>query len=138
CARASSAHAATFAKHLIELRLGIAVAAMAPNIATVYRRPLRLDGQLFLAISQSGRSDDLVEAAAMARRAGALTAAFVNATGSPLAAACEFVLPIGAGPELSVAATKSFVATLAALLRFVASWADDDRLPPALDRLPER
>ena len=63
CARGSSAHAATFAKHLIELHLGIPVAAMAPNIATVYRRPLRLGGQLFLAISQSGRSDDLVEAA---------------------------------------------------------------------------
>ena len=138
CARGSSAHAATFAKHLIELQLGIPVAAAAPNIATVYGQRLRLDGQLFLAISQSGRSDDLVETAAMARRAGALTAALVNATDSPLAAACDIVLPIGAGPELSVAATKSFVATLAALLRFVASWADDDRLPAALDRLPGR
>ena len=138
CARGSSAHAATFAKHLIELHLGIPVAALAPNIATVYRRPLRLEGQLFLTISQSGRSDDLVEAAAMARRAGALTAALVNADDSPLAAACEFVLPIGAGPEFSVAATKSFVATLAALLRLVASWADDERLPEAIDRLPDR
>ena len=138
CARGSSAHAATFAKHLIELNLGIPVAAMAPNIATVYRRPLHLENQLFLAISQSGRSDDLVEAAVMARQAGALTAAFVNAADSPLAAACEFVLPIGAGPELSVAATKSFVATTAALLRLVAAWTDDDRLPDALDRLSER
>jgi glucosamine--fructose-6-phosphate aminotransferase (isomerizing) len=138
CARGSSAHAATFAKHLIELNLGIPVAAAAPNIATVYGQRLRLDGQLFLAISQSGRSDDLVETAAMARQAGALTAALVNATDSPLATACDIVLPIGAGPELSVAATKSFVATLAALLRFVASWADDDQLPAALDRLPER
>jgi glutamine---fructose-6-phosphate transaminase (isomerizing) len=138
CARGSSAHAATFAKHQIELRLGIPVAAMAPNIATVYRRPLRLDGQLFLAVSQSGRSDDLVETAAMARDAGALTAAFVNTSESPLSAACEFVLPIGAGPELSVAATKSFVATLAALLRLVAAWSGDERLPDAIDRLPER
>ena len=138
CARGSSAHAATFAKHQIELQLGIPVAAMAPNIATVYRRPLRLDGQLFLAVSQSGRSDDLVETAAMARDAGALTAAFVNTSESPLAAACEFVLPIGAGPELSVAATKSFVATLAALLRLVAAWSGDERLPDAIDRLPER
>jgi glucosamine--fructose-6-phosphate aminotransferase (isomerizing) len=138
CARGSSAHAATFAKHLIELRLGLPVAAMAPNIATVYRRPLRLEGQLFLAISQSGRSDDLVEAAIMARHAGALTAAIVNAVDSPLAAACEFVLPIGAGPELSVAATKSFVATLAALLRLAAAWTDDGRLPEAIGRLPER
>ncbi|MBV8494803.1 MAG: SIS domain-containing protein [Alphaproteobacteria bacterium] len=138
CARGSSAHAATFAKHLIELHLGIPAAAMAPNIATVYRRSLRLDGQLFLVISQSGRSDDLVEAAAMARNAGALTAAVVNDAASPLASTCEFVLPIAAGPELSVAATKTFVATLAAVLRLVAVWTEDERLSRALDRLPER
>src|SRR6266480_1575092 len=54
CARGSSAHAATFGKHLIERHLGIPVAAAAPNIASVYRQQLRLDGQLFLAISQSG------------------------------------------------------------------------------------
>ena len=138
CARGSSAHAATFLKHQIERRLGIPVAAAAPNIATVYRQRLRLQGQLFVAISQSGRSDDLVETTAMARQAGALTAAFVNAEGSPLAAACEYVLPIGAGPELSVAATKSFVATLAACLRLAAAWTDDTGLQRALERLPPR
>jgi glucosamine--fructose-6-phosphate aminotransferase (isomerizing) len=138
CARGSSGHAATFAKHLIERRLGIPVAAAAPVIATAYRRDLRLDGQLFLAISQSGRSDDLIEAAASARRAGALTAALVNEAGSPLAAACDIALPIGAGPECAVAATKSFVASLSALLRLVALWAEDGALRGALDRLPAR
>lgn len=138
CARGSSAHAATFAKHLIELYLGIPVAAAAPNIASVYHRKLRLRDQLFLAVSQSGRSDDLVANAAMAREAGALTAALVNDAASPLAAACEFVLPLGAGPERSVAATKTFVASLAALARLVACWTADDRLPAALDRLPQR
>ena len=139
CARGSSAHAATFGKHLIERHLGIPVVAMAPNIATVYRRPLRLSGQLFLAISQSGRSDDLVESAVMAKNAGALTAALVNATDSPLAAACDIVLPMAAGPECSVAATKTFIASLAALLRLVALWNDaDGDLPAALDRLPDR
>src|SRR5258708_6486830 len=78
CARGSSAHAASFAKHLIELHLGIPVAAAAPNIASVYHRRLRLKDQLFLAISQSGGSQDLVESAAMARAAGALTVALVN------------------------------------------------------------
>ena len=75
CARGSSAHAATFAKHLIERYLGIPVAAAAPNIATIYHRRLALKDQLFLAISQSGSSDDLIEAAAAARAADALTAA---------------------------------------------------------------
>src|SRR5438067_363528 len=139
CARGSSAHAATFGKHLIERHLGIPVAAMAPNVATVYRHPLRLSGQLFLAISQSGRSDDLVESAAMAKAAGALTVALVNVTDSPLAAACDIVLPIEAGPERSVAATKTFIASLAALLRLVALWSEDDStLPAALERLPDR
>lgn len=138
CARGSSAHAATFAKHLIELHLGIPVAAAAPNIASVYRRKLRLDGQLFLAISQSGRSDDLVETAAMARAAGALTAAIVNVADSPLAACCDIVLPMAAGPERSVAATKTFVASLGAALRMVAFWTGDARLAGAVDRLPER
>jgi len=138
CARGSSAHAATFAKHLIELYLGVPVAAAAPNIASVYRRPLDLKGQLFLAVSQSGRSDDLLANADMARQAGALTVAVVNDPESPLAEVCDSVLPIGAGPERSVAATKTVVASLAVLLRLVARWTDDQRLPDALDRLPER
>src|SRR4249919_3999246 len=88
CARGSSAHAATFGKHLIERHLGIPVSAVAPNIATVYRQRLHIKGQMFLAISQAGRSDDIVESVALAREAGALTAALVNDTGSPLAKAC--------------------------------------------------
>jgi glutamine---fructose-6-phosphate transaminase (isomerizing) len=138
CARGSSAHAATFAKHLIERYLGIPVAEAAPNIASVYRRELQLRDQLFLAISQSGASDDLVESAAMARTAGALTAALVNDARSPLAAACDIVLPMAAGAEHSVAATKSFISSLAALLRIVAQWTDDAVLRSACDRLPER
>ncbi len=138
CARGSSAHAATFAKHLIERHLGIPVAAAAPNIATIYHRPLVLSDQIFLAISQSGLSDDLIECARMARAAGALTVALVNAAESPLAAACEIVLPIAAGPELSVAATKTFVASLAAALRLTASWTGDRAMRRACERLPER
>src|SRR6266481_1000288 len=74
-------------------------APAAPNIASVYHRKLHLKDQLFLAISQSGKSEDLVESTAMARAAGALTAALVNTPESPLAAACDIVLPIGAGAE---------------------------------------
>ena len=138
CARGSSAHAATFGKHLIERYLGLPVGAAAPSITTVYRQPLRLAGQLFLAISQSGSSDDLVEHATAARQAGALTAALVNVTDSPLARACEFVLPMGAGPELSVAATKTFIASLAAVMRLTAVWTEDPALQAALDRLSDR
>jgi glutamine---fructose-6-phosphate transaminase (isomerizing) len=138
CARGSSAHAATFGKHLIERHLGIPVAPAAPNIVTVYRQRLRIKDQLFLAISQSGRSDDLVEFTTMARGEGALTVSIVNDPGSPLAEASEIVLPMNAGPELSIAATKSFVATLAVLLRLTALWANDRALSGALERLPDR
>ncbi len=137
-ARGSSAHAAAFAKHAIERFLGIPVAAAAPSIVTVYHRDLKLKDQLLLAISQSGRSDDLIEQTRSARRAGALTVAAVNATDSPLAKESDIVLPIDAGPELSVAATKSVIATLAAVLRLTAEWADNDALAAALPRLPER
>jgi glutamine---fructose-6-phosphate transaminase (isomerizing) len=138
CARGSSAHAATFAKHLIERHLRIPVAAAAPVVATVYKRDLRLKDQFVIIVSQSGRSDDLIEQARSARRAGALTAALVNKVDSPLAHACEFVLPIGAGTEESVAATKSFVASLSALLRLTAHWTGDRGLDAALERLPDR
>ncbi|TDX66615.1 glutamine--fructose-6-phosphate transaminase [Methylosinus sp. sav-2] len=138
CARGSSAHAATFAKHLIERGLGLPVASAAPNITSVYGGALRLDGQFFLAISQSGGSNDLIEQAAAARRSGAVTACLVNEVESELAAQCEFVLPMAAGPEFAVPATKTFIASLAALARLVALWSQDRALEDALARLPER
>jgi glutamine---fructose-6-phosphate transaminase (isomerizing) len=138
CARGSSAHAATFGKHLIERHLGIPVAAAAPNIATVYGRQLRLKDQLFLAISQSGMSDDIVEAARAAKSSGALTVCILNEVASPLAAACDIVLPMAAGPELSVAATKTFITSLAALLRLTARWTKDAAMEQAVGRLPQR
>ena len=138
CARGSSAHAATYGKHLIERTIGAPVAEAAPNIASVYGRRLALKDQLFLALSQSGKSDDLIEMALSARSAGALTVAMVNATDGPLTRACDIVLPIGAGPELSVAASKTFVATLSALQRLVAAWTGDAAFARAIDALPER
>jgi glutamine---fructose-6-phosphate transaminase (isomerizing) len=138
CARGSSAHAATFAKHLVERHLGVPVAAAALNIASVYHRSLDLRDQMLLVISQSGRSDDLIETSAMARAAGAITAAIVNDLTSPLAQTAEIVLPLAAGPELSVAATKSFVASLAALLQLVATWTGDRAMAAACARLPNR
>ena len=139
CARGSSAHAATFAKHLIERHVGIPVAAAAPNIATIYRRPLRLRGQLFLTISQSGSSDDLIEMTSAARAAGALTVAHrQRCRRVPWPPSSEIVLPMAAGPELSVAATKTFIASLAAVLRLAAQWAGSDKMLRACERLPDR
>jgi glucosamine--fructose-6-phosphate aminotransferase (isomerizing) len=138
CARGSSAHAALFGKGLIERYLGIPVADASPSVVTVYRRGLRLDGQVFVAISQSGRSDDLIESALSAKHCGALTVAIVNDTESPLASASDVVLPLAAGKESSVAATKTFVASLTVLLRLVACWSGDAAMMAALETLPHR
>lgn len=138
CARGSSANAASFGKHLIERYTGIPVAAAAPSIVTLYRQRFDLNGQLFLSISQSGRSDDLVECATVARNSGAFTVSILNDTDSPLAASSDLVLPMGAGPELSIAATKTFIGSVGALLYLVASWTGLGAMGEALERLPER
>jgi len=138
CARGSSANAATFGKYLIERHLGIPVADAAPSIMSVYRRGLMLEGQLFLAISQSGRSEDLIESASRAKSSGAITVALVNDTNSPLAAACDIILPMEAGAERSIAATKTFVSSAAALLSLVATWTNDPEMMAAVARLPDR
>ena len=138
CARGSSAHAAAYGKHLIERYLGIPVSPAAPSITSVYRGHLHLRDQLVLAISQSGRSDDLIAFAESARKAGALTVAVTNDPASPLASTSDIVLPISAGAEMSVAATKTFVATATTLLRLTAAWAGDARFAAALQRLPQR
>lgn len=138
CARGSSAHAATFAKHLV--RTPPWCTRRRRCAQRCYRVPpwLHLQDQLFVTVSQSGCSDDLIETAAMARAAGAVTAAIVNEVNSPVAKASEFVLPLAAGPELSVAATKSFVASLAALLQLTAAWTGDAAMMKAGARLPDR
>jgi glutamine---fructose-6-phosphate transaminase (isomerizing) len=138
CARGSSGHAALFGKGLIERHLAIPVADAAPSVVSVYRRGLRVDGQVFIAISQSGRSDDLVESAVSAKESGALTIAIVNDTESPLASASDIVLPLAAGEESSVAATKTFIASLAVLLRLVACWSEDAAMMDSLETLPRR
>lgn len=135
-ARGSSSHAARFGKYLIETRLGIFTAASAPSVATLYKTPMKLDGALFLSVSQSGRSPDLVVQAEAAKAAGAMTVALVNDVESPLAKVSDCVVPLGAGAETSVAATKSFITSLTALAQLVATWAGDTALTDAMERLP--
>lgn len=137
CARGSSDHAATFAKYLFETRLGLVTASAAPSVSSVYGARQDLKDALFLAISQSGRSPDLVAAARAAKEAGALVVAAVNDEGSPLAQSADFTLPLRAGEEKSVAATKSYIASLAALVHLACEWSRDSELRAALARLPD-
>ena len=136
-ARGSSDHAATYAKYLVETQARVLTASCAPSVNSIYLARQDLRGCLLLAISQSGRSPDLLASARAAREAGATVVALVNAEGSPLAALAEHTFPLCAGPEHSVAATKSFLASLAALLHLVAAWTDDAVLLDALRGAPD-
>jgi glucosamine--fructose-6-phosphate aminotransferase (isomerizing) len=136
-ARGSSDHAATFARYLIERRTGVLTSSVSPSIASIYGAMPDLSDMVALAISQSGRSPDLIAAADQARAKGALIVAMVNDEESPLAAMADCAIPLAAGPERSVAATKSFIASLAAILGLLAAWTGDPAIDSALASLPE-
>jgi glutamine---fructose-6-phosphate transaminase (isomerizing) len=135
-ARGSSDHAALYLKHLVELKLALACASLPPSTASLYHAPLKLVGAAAIAISQSGRSPDIVAMQRAAKDQGATTIAFVNDEASPLARSADALLPLHAGPERSVAATKSMIASLAAGVSLVAHWSDDGELLASLARLP--
>ncbi len=138
CGRGSSGHAGVYLRYLIETRCGLAVSASAPSVVTSYCRSPRMDGALFITISQSGRSPDLIAATRAARQGGALTVAIVNDVASPAAVAADLVLPIEAGPERAVAATKTVVNSLVASAALIAGWSGDGALTRGLAALPLR
>ena len=138
CGRGSSGHAGVYLRYLFEARLGMLASAAAPSVVTAYQRHPDMRDALFVVISQSGRSPDIVAATKAARKFGALTLAIVNDEHSPAAAEAELVLPIGAGAEHSVAATKSVVLSMIAGARLVATLARDDDLNEGLQHLPLR
>jgi glucosamine--fructose-6-phosphate aminotransferase (isomerizing) len=138
CARGSSDHAASYGKYLIETELGRPVASVGPSIASVYqRRPLELGDCLFVTVSQSGRSPDLLRLTEVARAGGALVVGFINDERSPLAERCDLALPLCAGAETSVAATKSFLLSGLAFLQLVAHWSGAPALTQAVAELPD-
>ena len=136
-ARGSSDHAATYIKYAVELLAGIPVASVGPSIASIYHRPLKLGQAACLGISQSGRSPDGVEMMRSATAGGALTVAITNMPDSPMAQASSHCLPLQAGEEKSVAATKTFVCSVLAGLSLLAECRQDPALQAAVAALPE-
>lgn len=136
-ARGSSDHAACYAKYLLETRTGLVTSSSGPSIVSVYHTEMQLEASLCLLISQSGASPDLLAVAEAARKAGAFVVALVNVADSPLASLANEVVELRAGPETSVAATKSFIGSLTAVLQILSHWLEDDELKAALHRAPE-
>ena len=138
CGRGSSGHVGVYLRYLFEARLGLLASSAAPSVVTAYHRPPDMRDALFVVVSQSGRSPDIVAVTQAARKFGALTLAIVNDANSPAAIASELVLPIGAGVERSVAATKSVVLSMIAGAWLVATLARDEGLNESLKQLPLR
>ena len=136
CARGSSDHAATYAKYLIEASTGVLTSSAAPSVSSIYESQGDMRGVLFIAISQSGKSPDLLTATENAKQGGALTVALCNSADSPLMQLVDVPVPLHAGPETSVAATKSYIASLSAIAQLVAHWTDDQALLRALPDTP--
>ncbi|MDL2355976.1 MAG: SIS domain-containing protein [Pseudomonadota bacterium] len=136
-ARGSSDHAANYCAYLIMARMGRIVASLPMSLVTLHKSPLVTRDTLTIAISQSGQSPDVVEPIRYFRDGGATTVALVNDIDSPLAQAAEWAMPLHAGREQSVAATKSFIASLVAGARLVAQWQNDPELTDGLAALPE-
>ncbi len=135
-ARGSSDHAAHFMAYLIMARMGRLVTSLPMSLVTLYQSKIQCQGLVSMAFSQSGQSPDLIAPMRYFTDGGATTAAFVNDPSSPLARSSQWVFPLHAGAEKSVAATKSFIAQLVAGARVVAAWQDDATLKHALSQLP--
>ncbi len=138
-ARGSSDHAAAYLAYLVMSRTGQLVTSLPMSLLTLYRAPVASSGLLAITVSQSGRSVDLIEPMQMFREAGATTVALVNDAASPLAQTVDWCMPLHAGAEQSVAATKSFICSLVAAARLSAHWpqGEHEDLLQALERLPE-
>jgi glucosamine--fructose-6-phosphate aminotransferase (isomerizing) len=136
-ARGTSDHAAIHLRYLFETELGVPAGLAAPSITTIYGARIRWQHGLVIAVSQSGRSPDLIAVVDAARAGGATTIAIANDAGSPLAASAAHVIDCRAGEEVAVAATKSYVAQLAAGAALVAALRPEGAIARALPEMPD-
>jgi len=136
-ARGTSDHAALYAQYLFQYLNGIPVALATPSLYTLYGASLRLEQTLVIGISQSGESPDIVEVVAQARAAGALTVGVTNHEMSLLANTAEYTLLCHAGPERSVAATKTYTTTCLVLAMLSAFMLGGEALQESIERIPD-
>jgi glucosamine--fructose-6-phosphate aminotransferase (isomerizing) len=136
-ARGTSDNAGRYAQYLLSIQAGLPVALAAPSIHTLYDVAPKLSRALVIGISQSGQAEDVRRVVADARAQGALTVSITNDDESPLARAAAYHLPLLAGDEIAVAATKTYTAQLTAIAMFVAALVDKSELSAALLNLPD-
>jgi glucosamine--fructose-6-phosphate aminotransferase (isomerizing) len=135
-ARGTSDNAARYAQYLFGAHNRLGVGLAIPSLFTLYERPPRLERALTIGISQSGQSPDVVAVVEETRRQGGATVSITNDLGSPLAAASETCIPIAAGEERSVAATKTYTNQLLALAMLSTALSSDERRSDELEQVP--
>lgn len=136
-ARGTSDNAARYGQYLLGSHNRLPVALATPSLFSVYREPPALRGALVAGISQSGQSKDIVAVLAEGRRQGVPTLAITNHPDSPLAGQADFVLPVHAGEERAVAATKTYTAQLAALALLSCALGEDGERLAVLEQIPQ-
>ncbi|MDQ2065271.1 SIS domain-containing protein [Xinfangfangia sp. CPCC 101601] len=136
-ARGSSDHAATYLKYAAELLTGRPVASIGPSVASIYGRSMSLGSAACIGISQSGQSPDIVQMMQTAHQGGAVTLAITNHADSPMGRGASHCLPLHAGEEKAVAATKTFINSVLAGLCLLADWQEDAALQQALAEAPK-
>jgi glucosamine--fructose-6-phosphate aminotransferase (isomerizing) len=136
-ARGSSDNAGRYAQHVFGLLCGLPVALATPSLLTLYHTPVRLQNTLVIGISQSGASPDIRAVIEDARRQQQPTVVITNNTDSPLAQLADTVIDLGAGPERSIAATKSYTSSLAAIAALAVALRDDAQLARELRAIPD-
>ena len=136
CARGSSDHAASYLKYLSEITLGLPCCSLGASVVSIYGAKLRLRDSILITVSQSGQSPDILSLQAEAKRAGVPTIAITNNEASPLAREAELCLPLRAGKEASVTATKTFINSAVMCAAIVANCGSDERLMRAIADLP--
>lgn len=136
-ARGTSDNAGRYAQYLLGAVNSLPVGLTTPSLFSIYKRPPRFGNALVLGISQSGKSPDIISVLVEARRQGALTAAITNSVDSGLAGEVEHVIDIQAGPEVSVAGTKSYTSELLAIAFLSAVLADDAEMLESLQQVPQ-
>ncbi|MGZ6317170.1 MAG: SIS domain-containing protein [Anaerolineales bacterium] len=135
-ARGTSDNAGRYANYLWGGINRLPLALATPSLFTYYQRPPSLKGALVVGISQSGQSPDIVSVLAEGKRQGCMTLAVTNEPDSPLAAAGDFMLDIQAGPELAVAATKTYTSELMVIAMLSAALKGDEAAWKALAKVP--
>jgi len=135
--RGSSSNAARYAQYVLGRANRVPVMFATPSLYTIYEQPPRLDGAVVVGISQSGASPDVRAVLAEARRQGRPALALTNDVDSPLAHEADLVLPLEAGEERAVAATKTYMNSLAAVALIFSAIGDDRVARAELERMPE-